>query len=380
MAGRNSILRRKYTRNEIVSDLETYLREQELPADTLIASASRLAQRYNVSVATINRALDSLVERKVLYRVQGSGTFTARPSTIWKRLRLGIILQARGDDKSDLYGKVAFGNLNTMFQQNCQKGGHDCSFYFHPCPFPIEQLEHLRLYEFDALIVTEGHATPENSELFKKLGIPIITCLGDSISRTDFHQVIFDFKPGFCKLLVHLRDMGYQSFLIASNESGRTEAVLRAADELGISREAFEHKSCRRRYRAEYWHTVGSAYEIAEYYLEKCLSASAIISTSDYISRGIIDYLSEKGLEPGRDYAIGSYDNFEKHGIMIHGSRPVLTSITHPMEKMAVEAGKLAVSEALAPSGVRHVVEVPAHELMIRASTRLKINTKRGVK
>jgi|GEM_PF-2431267 DNA-binding LacI/PurR family transcriptional regulator len=375
MTGRHSILRRKYTRSEIVSDLEAYFQEQKLPADTLISPASRLAERYNVSMATINRALDLLVERKVLYRIQGSGTFTVRSALAQKRLRFGIILQHSGMDKSDLYGKVAFGNLNTMLQQYCQKNEHDCAFYFYRTPISLEHMEMCRPEEFDALIVTAGHLNQENSAFLRKLNVPVIACLGDSTLRTGFHEVVFDFKPGFRKLLEHLLEMGHRSFLIAGNEPGRTEAIFQAADDFGIPRNFFSHKTSGKKYWAEYWHTVSTGYEIAEYYLEKRSGISAIISTSDYISKGIISRLGESGLKPGRDYAIASYDNFERQGIMIQEGTPILTSITHPLEKMAEMTVALAVSETLAPSGTRHIIEVPADELTIRISTHLKIKT-----
>ena len=377
MTEKKTFYKKKYTEKEIVSELEQYLAEQKLPPNTMIAPASRLSLRYNVSPATVNRAIDRLVERRVLYRVQGSGTFTARAVEAERRLRIGLFMRNTGMDRSDLYGQVAFGNQNTMFQQYFQRAGHDCSFYFHQLPFPPEQLAGIRLYDFDAVIILKGHASRENSELLKKFNIPVVMIMDDKVSRSDFHQVIFNFEPGFRKLLAHLREMGHRSFLIAGNEPGRTDAILEAADNLGIPRRNFEHQFCKG-YRTEYWHTVESAYTIAEYYLTNRPRFSAIMSTSDYISRGIIDYLSGKGLEPGRDYAISSYDNFEKQGMLIHGARPILTSITHPLERLTLETVKLTISEAVAPSGVKHIVEVLADELDIRASTRLKIKTNRG--
>lgn len=122
----------------------------------------------------------------------------------------------------------------------------------------------------------------------------------------------------------------------------------------------------------EYWHNLTSAREIGEYFAANRKKFTAVISTSDYVTYGIMSYLREQGLEPGRDYAIGSYDNFEGQGVMVYGTRPVLTSISHPLEKMAREAARLAVSEGLQNSGVTHIIRVPADELTIRSSTKLK--------
>lgn len=375
MAGRNSILRRKYTRNEIVSDLETYLREQELPADTLIASASRLAQRYNVSVATINRALDSLVERKVLYRVQGSGTFTARSGCVARRLKVCVILKDSGQDNSDPYAKVAFGNFNSMMQYQLQAAGHDSEFFYYNLMVNPELLDSLQLFHYDAVISMAGNATPENTGIFRKFNLPVVLIGAGKMIDTDFHQIYYDYVPGFKKLLTHLRDQGHESFLIASLDGSgsyeRCEALFAAADQLGIPRDCFVHKTGRN-YYMEYWHNLTSAREIGEYFAANRKKFTAVISTSDYVTYGIMSYLREQGLEPGRDYAIGSYDNFEGQGVMVYGTKPVLTSISHPLEKMAREAARLAVSEGLQNSGVTHIIRVPADELTIRSSTKLK--------
>ncbi len=377
MAVRKSAHLRKYSEKEIASDLENYLREQRLPANALIAPASRLSQRYNVSAATVNRAIDRLVERKILYRIQGCGTFTARNIDEQKRLRIAIILHDTRNDSSNLYWQVAFGNLNIMLQQNVQMSGHSCSFYFHRIPFLNSEFVKLPIYEFDAVICQSGHTTKENREFLRRFNIPVIQILGDRINRSiDYHQVVFNFIPGYRKLLTHLREMGHERFLIAGIEPGRTEAILQAAEELNIPLDCFEQKSCKG-YHLEYWHTVESAHGIAEYFLANRDHFSVILSTSDYISRGIIDYLAGHNLVPGEDYAIASYDNFEKHGVMIYGDKPVLTSISHPQEKMAEAAVKLAVTEALEPSGVKHIIEVPAQELTIRASSNYKHKTNR---
>ncbi len=384
MAGQNSILRKTYSRNEIVLDLEQYLREQELPVDTLIAPASRLAQRYNVSVATVNRALDRLVERKILYRIQGSGTFTAQPGRDGKRLKIGLILKDSGVDRSDPYGKVAFGNFNSSLQYRLQTEGHDSSFFYHhTVPVSPESLNTMQLYNYDAIITMAGNATPDNARILRKFNIPIVLIGAAAELDCEFHQIIYDYRPGFKKLLSHLTEQGHKSFLIASLDGAtsfeRRDALLAAADQLGISRDRFVHKSARN-YYMEYWHNLSSAREIGEYFLANRRKFTAIISTSDYATYGILGLLHEHKLEPGKDYAIGSYDNFEGQGMMIYGSRPMLTSISHPLEKMAQEAVKLAVNETLQPSGVTYLVKVPADELTIRTSTKLKLQKTGGRK
>src|SRR5205085_12611880 len=49
----------------------------EWKAGEAIPSESRLAERFNVSVGTIRKAIDELVAERILLRQQGRGTFVA---------------------------------------------------------------------------------------------------------------------------------------------------------------------------------------------------------------------------------------------------------------------------------------------------------------
>lgn len=70
----------------------------ELPADTRLPDERDLAERFEVSRATVRQALSTLVKEAKIYSVRGRGTFVAAPS-IAKDLRLRSFtedMRARG--------------------------------------------------------------------------------------------------------------------------------------------------------------------------------------------------------------------------------------------------------------------------------------------
>ncbi|MBO1332307.1 GntR family transcriptional regulator [Streptomyces sp. VRA16 Mangrove soil] len=69
-------------RAELLTLIEGLTPHEALPSER------ELMQHHNVSRMTVRRAMERLVQEGHVYRVQGSGTFVAEPSTISKSLRL----------------------------------------------------------------------------------------------------------------------------------------------------------------------------------------------------------------------------------------------------------------------------------------------------
>jgi len=62
---------------EVKRLLTQSLIEGEWPAGAALPSETRLAQRYNVSIGTLRKAIDELVAERIVTRHQGRGTFVA---------------------------------------------------------------------------------------------------------------------------------------------------------------------------------------------------------------------------------------------------------------------------------------------------------------
>lgn len=68
-------------------DLQANLIEQGWHPDQPIATEQVLAERYKVSIGTIRKAIECLVQDGLLYKVQGKGTFVKRPDFSGSLLR-----------------------------------------------------------------------------------------------------------------------------------------------------------------------------------------------------------------------------------------------------------------------------------------------------
>lgn len=75
-----------------LSDLLADLAARELGPDAAIPSERDLMATYDVSRATVRRAIESLVADGLLHRIQGKGTFVARPR-VESRLHLASFSQ-----------------------------------------------------------------------------------------------------------------------------------------------------------------------------------------------------------------------------------------------------------------------------------------------
>ena len=104
----------------------------------------------------------------------------------------------------------------------------------------------------------------------------------------------------------------------------------------------------------------------ARYYLENNLCDHIIISTSDFITYGMMDVFFAAGLVSGRDYHLISYDNLE--GRLENDCLKLnLNSITHPIASHAEAV--IALLENLIRNPSRNYYQTyftPATEFIIR--------------
>lgn len=67
---------------QIKEQLKKYIESNNLPAHTALPTEDTLAKKYNVSRLTIRNAMKELINEKIIYRIQGKGTFVSEKKLI----------------------------------------------------------------------------------------------------------------------------------------------------------------------------------------------------------------------------------------------------------------------------------------------------------
>ena len=134
-----------------------------------------MAERYNVSIMTVNRALEKLTVKGVIYRRQGSGTFVNYFSPTQNKFNVKVFSWCH--DESDPLVQAAYGTFDHILLDGLENAGFTVNVS-SKLPFhnKIFTNEHIELY--DLLIVPHGMVDESTAPLLKKMDIPIILITG----------------------------------------------------------------------------------------------------------------------------------------------------------------------------------------------------------
>lgn len=352
---------------ELANLLRETIEKQQTPGGTPIDSTRKLADRYGVSPVTANRAINELVDRQVLYRVPGKGTFVSR-SRSWRNsgARIGFYpYQGYKQHTKDYY--LGIGQFYQTMSNLLKQNGYDISMISDIEKNDTSILRRT-LESADALMLNKEFVTRATLPLL--CAYPRLVILMDSpmVSDNPFHQVVPDPFRGFRKAADHFAALGVKEAVIAGISDTETHQFRRKLfrhvmtmfhPEITL-REDLVHP-----YRVhDYGEECGKV--IGRKYLE-LPDRPAIFSVSDYLSFGIMKVLMDAGLQPGRDFKLISYDNLEASGICPFGE-PLLTTVEYPYQQLGNELIRLLGETLAAPTDNIRIVRVPADKLIIRST------------
>lgn len=365
---------RRYTGDDIVRELEGYITGNHLARGLKLPSGNELAKKYGVSLKTANRAMSILVEKGLIVRKRGSGTFVKSNKTLKQQYRIGLFFwRTTAEESLAELDYAAYGYFTDILTGHLAEHDFTYDIFYEKGPDKNNlRLLRLPLYNYDAIIVPSGMLKPA-ADYLEKCRVPVILIQDDIVHPGPWHQVIFDYQPGFAAALQHFLRQGHKKFFVVCGDTPiddgaprRLEAVMAAAERLHIpSQNLIVHRGGNPIVNSK----ILCGRNSAEYYCQNKLLKYPVISVSDYFTYGFLSYMAEQNLKLGVDFKLISYDNLEKN-FQNPSSKLGISAITHPKEEAAMAVIELLES-LLAPNAnmdFYRTYTVPAKELVIRSS------------
>ncbi len=355
-------LAKKRVRSWDIADyLRKEIRRRNLAPDTPIMSTRHLANHFQASLVTANRALNRLVDENVLYRVQGSGSFVKGSSKSTQRLIIGLLESVADQERNGFYaahGICIDSCLNQLREKKC-----DIRFFSHQNmaeqKFPKDSFAGL-----DGLIVRSNCIDPKTLPLLEKFPGPVTLYANDFQINLPFNQALPDLAQGFRELFRQLDRSKVDGIITMSarhaSAIAREEHFIEAALNAGFDQKKIEEIEVK---LAEGDNGRLGGYNAAKKILAK-FPRKLLFITSDFVAFGAIDAMKEAGIEPGRDLQLVSYDNLEGSNMRPFGE-PTLTSMDHPKAEISKRAVDMTVDAIRNHDTCQHIIRVPTH-LVIR--------------
>lgn len=349
---------------QIVDDIRCQIESGNLRVDDQVGSQNDLAQKYNVSLITVKKALSELIKEGLLYSRVGKGTYVARQTTEGHNASsktIGLVLQ---DLKSPFFSLIAQEAENAAFNR-----GYSMLFTHSSGQLTKEesQIEHFREMGVSGLIIASMTHVHYANETIRKLhneGFPYV--MVSYIHDPDIFFVGTDHEYGGYIATKHLIEEGYERIGCVTGEQGnivgelRYKGFARALEEAG--RELNDNYVFNLPRGGE-WYDFTSGYEVGKIICELGDRPDAVFVYNDLTALGLQRAILESGLRIPGDIALVGFDDIDR---ALYARAP-LTTVKQPTDEIGARAVDLILkrhNNQYAP-----VKTVLPPELVIRSSS-----------
>lgn len=282
--------------------LKTHTASEPIPTE------QNLAKKYSVSLVTVRRAIENLVNEKYLVKRQGKGTFLVQKQNTEGAFSIGLVVPETSN--SPFYTI-----LSTLLEPLLRKDGHDVRFFVAQDAKKLKDIIDGGSFKLDGLILC-GYIL--NHQVLREAQIPYV--VAGSEDRWDANCVSFDLRAGAIEITNSLLKAGHEKILFLSNyeekdllassirghfsleSSARYSGYISALHYAGLtpSPELIVHTGGTKR----------NAYMLMDSILKKNeLDFSAIFASTDIIAEGVIQAVWKNGYKIPDDFSIIGCDN-----------------------------------------------------------------------
>ena len=326
---------RAQSKTEQVSEYVKTLMESDVlkPGNQLIAE-DKLAKQLGISLVTVRRGLDLLVQDNLIHRIQGKGTF-AGPQKMTKTLNINLVYPNYPDANP---GDPFFGQIINGINQYL--AGKSIRLGLSPIPQTSSFADVLKdsqwrsFFQEGAIFINYKISKADVIQI-KKHAIPLVN-IGTSPSDTGLFSVDVDHNDGGYQATSHLIKHGRKRILFLSNPQRHyyapdvLEGYKKALEENNIEIDEsliFEEAESEE----------DSGYQLMDKLL-KDLNFDAVISFGSPATIGSVECLKANKIRIPEDIAYISYNDFPE---ISNYTNPKLTAIAQPVTKLGFHAAKL---------------------------------------
>ncbi len=331
-----------------------------------MATITEIAQKTNVSIATVSRVLNydkslSISEEKRKLILETADNLDYQPpkrkkQNLKKPLTIGLIhwytMQQELDDT--YYLSIRLGIERTCYERQIElvkifKTNND---------FDIDHIKPL-----DGVIAV-GKFSDEDVKLFDEK-FPIVVFVDSSPEETKFDSVVIDFESSMVKAIDYVLSLGHKKI----GYIGGREFIGKNMKALGERREIVfkEYLQQKNLFDERNVHvgsfTIESGYTLMKQAIEQNHLPSAFIIASDGMAIGLMKAAYEAGIRIPSDLSIVGFNDITQSQYTI----PPLTTIKVYKEFMGQTAVDLLIEKALGSRTISKKITIPT-ELVIRES------------
>jgi LacI family transcriptional regulator len=326
-----------------------------------------IAKRSGLSISTVSRVINKKtkkyrISRKVELLVQKAAKeLNYRPNQLARSLRL---------KKTQTIGLVAPDISNPFFAEiikTIQSGLHQLKYSLVVCDSDenIElEIEHTNLLfskGVDGLIVMPVGRQYNHFQFMLENGVPVVT-VDRGFDDLNTNMVVIDNYAGAFAAVEHLLTHGHRRIAIIQGlpgtftSKGRFEGYRDALQKYGVPLD--ESLVVGKDFRKE------NGYIETKVLLQSAKRPTALFTTSDLITLGALQAISEEGLAIPKDISIVAFDDLESAEYF----RCPITAVAQPKENLGEIAVKLLLDELTThgPKEKRKIVLKPT--LIVRNS------------
>ena len=304
------------------------IREKKFRSGKRFPSERELAERFEVSRASVRETISELIATGILFRTVGRGTFVANEPPRNSGHQVAFLI----NEDIFSFAETGYGRILRGVEDACRRFGE--VLIFKSIGTEAGQLFSKESPKVDGIVIVGGLRQPLLEQL-RSAQIPVV--LVDLLIRTksdDIETVNIDYGGGTKRAMERLFELGHRRIgFIGFPGSDKYDSYWQSSIALGLQ---YDPRVVEFLHSVDLEPGVLAGFRAMQKIMHRGEVPTAILATNDYVARGAMEALQTAGITVPSQVSIVGYDDF---GL---STSPSLTTIRADLD----EVGRLAM-EAL---------------------------------